>query len=185
MNLKLNLGCGHRPKKGFTNVDLIEPSEIPEEFAYVQADIRKLPFRDNKASLVEMYTVIEHLPFDDVIPALKEIYRVMKKGAKLIIVTDDFDGIAMEWLRMRMMPFDLQRYTEVMQTVYGSQRWTGDEHRSCMTTDYLNYCLVQAGFKQGGLTRYYKGTPIPKIGSEPAKPDMGFRTDILVAEVKK
>jgi predicted SAM-dependent methyltransferase len=181
----LNIGCGHRLKKGFINVDIIPEKEIDSPHPYVYGDVRKLPFEDNYADYVEMYTVIEHLPFRDVEPALKEIHRVMKDGAKLVIVTDDFDGIALDWIRMRMLPFNLERYQDVMETVYGSQRWTGDEHRSPMTTDFLNWALVKAGFTKGEFIKYPKGTPVPKVGTEPAKPEMAFRTGMIVAEVTK
>jgi predicted SAM-dependent methyltransferase len=183
--MKLNLGCGHRLKKGFTNVDIIDPKEIKSKYKYVYGDIRELPFEDGVAGYAELYTVIEHLPFRDVEPALKEIFRVLKKGAKLVITTDDFDGIALDWIKMRMQPFDLERYQDVMETVYGSQRWKGDEHRSPMTVEFLNWALINAGFKDGGFIKYAKNTPIPKIGTERARPKMAFRTDMIVAEVTK
>lgn len=187
--MKINLGCGFRLKKGFTNVDIIPEEEIRDKSdtkaKYVYGDVRDLPFKNGVADYIEMYTVIEHLPFRDVVPALEEIRRVMKEGAKLIIVTDDFDGIALEWIRARMQPFNLEKYQDVMELVYGSQRWLGDEHRSPMTTDFLNWALVKAGFEKGGFTKYPKGTPVPKIGTEKANPEMGFRCDMIVVEVTK
>ena len=192
--MKLNLGSGARLKKGFTNVDILTEEEVRQvckvKAKYVQADIHKLPFEDNFADYVEMYTVIEHIPFREVVDVLKEIRRVMKNDAKMVIVTDDFDGIARDWQSMRLErlrkgSFDLQTYVNVMETVYGSQRYGGDEHKSCMTPDFLNWALVQAGFKKGNFTIYGKNTPVPKIGTEPARKDKVFRADMLVAEVIK
>jgi SAM-dependent methyltransferase len=185
--MRLNLGSGFRLKKGFTNVDIIPEDEVKKKAygRYVYGDIHNLPFEDNVADYAEMYTVIEHIPFKEVVDVLKEIRRVMKKGAKLVIVTDDFDGIALDWIKMRMMPFNLERYQDVMETVYGSQRYPGDEHKSPMTYDFLNWALVTAGFKKGEFIKYSKGTPIPKIGTEKARKDMVFRNDMLIAEVVK
>ena len=43
------------------------------------ADIRKLPFGNNKFDIVYAYQVLEHLPFEDFEIALSELYRVSKK----------------------------------------------------------------------------------------------------------
>lgn len=42
-------------------------------------DIRKMPFPDNSFDSVCAFEVLEHIPFDDVSVALKEMFRVSKK----------------------------------------------------------------------------------------------------------
>lgn len=187
--MKLNLGSGQRLKKGFINVDIIPESEIKAKGKYVYGDVHALPFEDDSADYIEMYTVIEHIPYREVVDVLKEIRRVMKKGAKLVMVTDDFDGIVRDWMDMRIQRirsgFNLDAYVNVMETVYGSQRYSGDEHRCCMTPDFLNWALVQAGFSEGQFTIYPKHSPVVKVGTEPAQKGMAFRADMLVAEIIK
>src|SRR3989344_7127476 len=43
------------------------------------ADIRKLPFGNNKFDVVYAYQVLEHLPFEDFETALNQLYIVSKK----------------------------------------------------------------------------------------------------------
>src|SRR3989344_4156341 len=45
----------------------------------VVADIRSLPFGDKSFDLVCVFEVLEHIPYEDVNPALREIIRVSKK----------------------------------------------------------------------------------------------------------
>ena len=43
------------------------------------ADLRKLPFENNSYDVVLAYEILEHLPWEDVDTALKELHRVSKK----------------------------------------------------------------------------------------------------------
>lgn len=47
----------------------------------VVGDVRCLPFPDKSFDLVCVFEVLEHIPFDDLKMALKEVSRVSKKGA--------------------------------------------------------------------------------------------------------
>lgn len=193
--IKLNLGSGFRLFPGYINVDIIpaakiEPSSQPDT-QYVEADIRKLPFEDNYADQVEMFSVIEHFPFREVEDVLKEVYRVLKPSGKLIIITDDFDGIVLDWLNMRMTQFSdpqeqLQSYQHVMETVYGNQNHEGEFHKVCMTPDFLNWALSRAGFEKGEITKLPKNYPIKVVGGmfKPA-PDMVYRNTQILVEAEK
>ena len=200
--MKLNLGCGIHLKKGFTNVDIINEADlikgaktkkgvwkktvIEKGAKYVQADIHELPFKDNSATLVEIFSVIEHIPFREVIPVLKEIYRVLKPKGKLVLQTDDFDGLILDWARMRMKKSGVEEYQSIMETIYGNQTHGGEFHKCCMTPDFLNWCLSQAGFKNGTITRLAKNNPVKKFGlGDKIKKDMFYRNDQIVAEVVK
>ena len=82
---RLNLGCGAFKKKGFINVD-IDPRRNPEvvhnldEFPY--------PFASSQFSYVEADHVLEHLR--DPFRVMKELHRIMKDGATLIIKVPHF-----------------------------------------------------------------------------------------------
>jgi SAM-dependent methyltransferase len=82
---KLNLGCGNYKKEGYTNVDWIEGGDVDvnhnlNEFPY--------PFGDNEFDLIEMSHVLEHL--DRPFVVLKEIHRIAKPGAQVIILVPHF-----------------------------------------------------------------------------------------------
>jgi len=77
---KLNLGCGEDYKEGWINLDCrsnvkLDVKQNLEEFPY--------PFKDN--TFDEIYTshVLEHLL--DPIRVLKEIIRISKDGARIIV----------------------------------------------------------------------------------------------------
>src|SRR3972149_5524962 len=126
--MKLNLGCGTQQKKGFVNVD--NYVEGKKGYEFVKADIRKLPFEDNTVEYVEMMSVLEHLPYRDTITALDEIYRVMRPGAELVLLTENFDGLAMSWIRMCMEGFNPQEYIDTVETIYGNQLNDGEFHKA-------------------------------------------------------
>ncbi|MCF7835509.1 MAG: methyltransferase domain-containing protein [Candidatus Marinimicrobia bacterium] len=82
---KLNLGCGAYKKEGYTNID-ISPERKPE----IVHDLNNFPypFFDNTFELIEADHVLEHLK--DVFSAMKEIHRISKTGAKIIIHVPHF-----------------------------------------------------------------------------------------------
>lgn len=184
--MKLNLGSGVRLFPGYTNVDILDKKHVKGKAKYVQADIRKLPFKDSSVDQAEMYSVIEHFPFREVEGVFKEVYRVLKKGGKLIIKTDDFDGVAIDWIRMRMGSFKLEDYQSVMETVYGNQQHGGEFHKTCMTPEFLNWALNKAGFKKGIITKLPKNMPIKRVGGM-FKPDDDkvYRNDQILVEAEK
>jgi len=85
MSEKLNLGCGAFKKENYINLDFcahFKPDIIHDlnEFPY--------PLEDNKFELVEADHVLEHLhkPF----MAMREIHRIAKNGALIIIKVPHF-----------------------------------------------------------------------------------------------
>lgn len=187
--VKLNLGCGVHLKSGWINVDYafteeevrskkgyFQEATIEPDAEFVQAKIEKLPFPDDYADEVEMISVIEHIPIAEVVPNLQEVYRVMKPGAKLKILTPSFNGAVLQWLEVALMDFDLQLYREAAEVIYGNQAGEGEFHCTPFTPDFMNYCIVAAGFKEGTMNIQFRGSAI----------DKGFlRNDTLIAECKK
>jgi len=82
---KLNLGSGDDIKKDYVNLDYMKLAGVD-----VVHDINKFPwpFKDN--SFEEVYTshVLEHV--DDLIKTMKEIHRISKDKAKIIIRVPHF-----------------------------------------------------------------------------------------------
>jgi SAM-dependent methyltransferase len=55
---------------------------------YIRGKIQDLPFADHAFDAVFCISVIEHLPIQDMMPALKEMARVLKPGGRLLLTTD-------------------------------------------------------------------------------------------------
>lgn len=185
--IKLNLGSGILLKKGFVNVDLYNPEELMNfgEARYVKADIRELPFKDNYADYVELFEVLEHIPMRDIVPALKEIRRVMKPKAMMRLHAPNFDGLMKDWLEVITITFDMQKVWNVMETIYGNQLADGEFHKTALNPKVLNYFLVEAGFKEGNIFVVPKGEHLPNFGSEKMSKDKVTRNELLCAEVLK
>ncbi len=70
-------------KAGFTNIDLH------------QSDARSLPFEDNSFDVVFNNFMLDLIPLDDMPIILKEFWRVLKNGGRLVLVnmSKDKDGM--------------------------------------------------------------------------------------------
>lgn len=60
-------------------------SKHPERY-FVCGDIRELQFGDETFSMVIDLSTIDHIPLGDVKKAIKEYYRVLKPGGRLLLV---------------------------------------------------------------------------------------------------
>ncbi len=77
---KLNIGCGNEIKDGYLNVDFVKQPGVD-----LVVDLEKFPwpFKDNTFEEVYASHVLEHVV--DLIKTMKEIHRISKKGAKIVI----------------------------------------------------------------------------------------------------
>jgi len=171
--IKLNLGSGSYFAKGYINVDkFVEEMNPKKGDKFVEGDILHLPFRRNYADLVEAHQVIEHISIKDQIPAYKEIYRVMKKGAKLQIDVPSFNGLCLEWLGMELRTgnqFNPAIWYDRAEEFYGIQVHEGEYHRCPQTPNWIAYCLREAGFKNSP-----KMIIFPKNGFIPREKKFGI-----------
>lgn len=82
---KLNLGCGEDIKEGYINLDFLKLKGVDKvhnlnKFPY--------PFKDNTFDEVYCSHVLEHL--DDFIGVMRELKRICKPGAKIVIRVPHF-----------------------------------------------------------------------------------------------
>lgn len=70
---KLDVGAGAKAEDGFTSLD-VTPYFRPDVLAVAAA----LPFADDVFGEVRCWHVLEHLPRTDLIPAMNEMWRVLK-----------------------------------------------------------------------------------------------------------
>ncbi len=131
--LKLHLGCGIKCFDGYKNIDWRKT-----EATDLVCDITKLPYPNGSVGLIETYHVIEHLSRHDLPKALKEWYRVLLPGGKLIIECPDFDASVREYLEGNEKRLD---------SIFGLQRFPGDTHQFGYSSKGLKNLLITSGFK--------------------------------------
>ena len=78
--MKLNIGCGNDVKKEYVNLDSVKQPGID-----VVHDLEKFPWPFKGNTFEEVYAshILEHV--DDLLKTMKEIHRICKNGAKIII----------------------------------------------------------------------------------------------------
>lgn len=82
--VKLNLGCGDKKLHGYVNVDLYNKN------ADIIRDIKKMPdILNNVVSEILGVHVFEHISPFEVVDMLKEWYRILMPGGKLILEMPD------------------------------------------------------------------------------------------------
>ncbi|MCD6572906.1 MAG: methyltransferase domain-containing protein [Thermoplasmata archaeon] len=79
--IKINFGCGKDIRKGWINVD---KRDFGQELIY-DLNMFPYPFDDDTADAILMQDILEHLVNPEKV--LKEIYRISKNGATVVIRT--------------------------------------------------------------------------------------------------
>jgi len=88
-SILLNLGCGSKSIPGFTHIDLADYPHIDYKH-----DIKTLPmFKNNSVDLIYCCHALEYFDRQEAEEALKEWYRVLKKGGNLRLAVPDFKAI--------------------------------------------------------------------------------------------
>ena len=105
--IRLNLGCGGRPLRGYINVDMDTLDQIrarypnqtfEDDLIIAQHDIFSLPYSNDSVDEVRSEGLIEHLPFIDEPRFFHEVVRILKPGGLLYLSTVDFEMTAKQWL---------------------------------------------------------------------------------------
>jgi predicted SAM-dependent methyltransferase len=78
--LRLDLGCGLEPLKGFVGVDMYTGPE------HIDLTVFPWPWADGSVDEVHCAHFIEHLPRGVFVPFVDELHRILKPGAKATIV---------------------------------------------------------------------------------------------------
>ncbi len=142
----VNLGCGHRPVKGWVNVDIARGTDVQ-----VVWDLGAgLPFADDSCAAVFSEHVIEHLPRERAARLLKECHRVLQPGGVLRLSTPDAERFLRSYAGdgefLRHPSFDepaetrLDRVNKMMRE-HGQHLWVYDE-------ESLTLALRRAGFTE-------------------------------------
>ena len=90
--MKLNIGCGRDIRKGWINLDMVKSEGVDvvhnlEKFPY--------PFKNNFFEEIYAAHIIEHL--ENPYKFMRELWRISKKNAKIIIKTPHFSNGVLSW----------------------------------------------------------------------------------------
>ncbi len=106
-DIRINLGCGGRPLKGYVNIDLdslealkqrYPGTEFPQDVEVYQYDIFDLPYENGTVSEVRCDSLLEHLSFLEEKAFFLEMKRVLKRGGTLRFSVPDFEETVKLWL---------------------------------------------------------------------------------------
>ena len=106
--MKINLGCGSTPLKGYINVDMdtledlklrYPNKDFPNDTIIKQWDIFNLPIEDGAAEEIRSDCLFEHLNFREEKLMFHEVQRALKSGGIFNLSVPDFEETVRLWLK--------------------------------------------------------------------------------------
>jgi predicted SAM-dependent methyltransferase len=91
----LNVGCGHKHHRDWTNIDMSSDSPFVLEHDL----LRGIPFPENTFDAVYHSQVLEHFEREKAPAFIGDCFRVLKPGGILRLVVPDLENIAREYLK--------------------------------------------------------------------------------------
>jgi predicted SAM-dependent methyltransferase len=135
--LRLNLGCGHIPLKGYVNTDMRELPGVD-----VVAEVDRLPFLPGEVEEIFSSHLLEHFPQEQLRRELLPYWRsLLKLGGILRCVTPDAEAMIHEYEAGRYS------YRNLREVLYGAQEHEGDFHFNIFTSSYICDLFQKAGFR--------------------------------------
>jgi predicted SAM-dependent methyltransferase len=145
--LKLELGVGERPTEGYLHQDISSASGVRLDFTCPPWEIS---IADSTLTEVLALGVVEHLRFDEVGKTAANAHRMLAPGGCFIFDVPDMK-IWSEYLYNVTHGMEEKNpctAEHVWRTIYGWQRWVGDEHKSGWTREEIVGVLRSAGFER-------------------------------------
>lgn len=133
---KLHLGCGDIILAGYLNCDLYNPK------AEFKCDVKELPFENDSIEEIYASHLIEHFDFKEAFVVLKEWYRVLKQGGKLIVETPDFLNLCKLFINS-----DERGRVNLYGQFFAKAWLPGEVHKFLYTETQLGWTLKQCGFR--------------------------------------
>ena len=158
--IKLNLGCGGRPLKGYINVDMDSLDELKKRYPNTKfsndiivknLDIFNLPYNNNSVQEVRADSFIEHLSFIEEKNFFKEVYRVLMPNGKFEWSVPDFEDCIKKWLEAKD---DWQDFFRDDEEAILEEHWFGTY--TYQTTNRWGYLTAMIFGSQKGEGQFHK-----------------------------
>jgi len=145
--IKLNIGCGSRHLEGYVNIDFKADIVPPPD---IVADCKHLPmYHDCTVYEILGIHMFEHFHPEEACIALREYYRVLAHGGKLILELPDMKELCRHFAYATN---DIDKYI-ILEGMYStSTPWS--QHKYGWDEMLLFKHLQQAGF-----VNYFKSDP--------------------------
>ena len=139
--VKLNIGSGGRPLKGFINIDcdpnvsdvdcLLDITPVQpwhdKTFPYTGC----LPWGDNTVDEIIAWHILEHFSYHHADLVVRDWVRVLKPGGRIEIAFPDLDSLAQGLIDKTTS------YLRVIQLLYGGQTTPEDRHMTCLNRGWI------------------------------------------------
>ena len=166
---RLNWGCGSWVEPGWINSDMKDLPGID-----IACDIREgLPLPDGSIDYIVSIHSLPELPYDDLVPALKELRRVLKPSGVLRLGLPDLEKAIDAYRRGDKSYFLVP--DEHARTIGGKLAvqmvWYGYS-RSLFTMDFVQELLASAGYSNVRPSRFRQtNSRFPEIVDLDNRPD--------------
>lgn len=135
-DIKLNLGCGHKPLPGYLNID---SRVLPE--ADMVSEVRSLPFELGTIAEIASFHLVEHFPEHELkTRILPHWHELLRPGGVLRVVCPNWAAMIDQLNSGRM---NIERFKLL---TFGGQDYNGDDHSAMYTPETLTQVIVAAGF---------------------------------------
>lgn len=132
--LVLDVGCGeHKVDPSMVGVD----AHAEGPMVNVQAYMWDMPFADNTVDGIICMSALEHISKYQVLPTLAEFNRVLKPGAKFIILVPDLIWVMNAFIDNPNVDWE-------MDMIFGIQTHEGEFHRTGFTEDIIHKYFKEA-----------------------------------------
>lgn len=139
--MKLELGAGHRPTRGYEHNDLHSFNHIEHVGEPWMLDLPAMSVDE-----VLALAFIEHLTFDQARDTFRNVHRMLTPRGIFLFDVPDYPvwaGYYLDAMAGVATPVTLEH---IRRTLFGWQRWPGDEHKSGWDRALLSDALNEAGF---------------------------------------
>lgn len=147
MNL-LNAGCGTHYAAGWVNTDVWVNEDTRPDVKVVPG--KPYPFEDNTFDAVMLSHVLEHIEWGKLFPFLKDMQRIAKPNAPMLIICPDLYKTIHLW-HQNQLPWWLVESVMEHQDLNPEQKevhewWDGATHHWNCHEERLERLLISAGF---------------------------------------
>lgn len=123
--MRLELGAGLRPTRGYVHHDA-------QPFPHIEYhdDPWMLDLPDESCDEIFALAFIEHLTYDQARDTFRNVHRMLRPGGVFLFDVPDFPAWCRYYLACIGEGFSPLPLVDIRRTMFGWQRWPGDEHKS-------------------------------------------------------